>query len=94
VRLFGFEAKCASVRAINVNVEECVTDRERTLRERSERDVTERKRAEAQLRASLDAARRAEQERRRLLEHVIGAPVTALAASQFPPDCACGYSVG
>ena len=33
VRLFGFEAKCASVRAININVEECVTDRERTLRE-------------------------------------------------------------
>jgi allantoin racemase len=36
VRLFGFEAKCASVRAINVNVEECVTDRERTLRELTE----------------------------------------------------------
>jgi allantoin racemase len=33
VRYFGFEAKCASVRAINVNVEECVTDRDRTLRE-------------------------------------------------------------
>ena len=32
VRYYGFEAKCASVRAINVNVEECVTDRERTLR--------------------------------------------------------------
>jgi len=31
VRLFGFEAKCASVRAININVEECVTDREKTL---------------------------------------------------------------
>ena len=36
VRLFGFEAKCASVRAINVNVEECVTDRARTLRELTE----------------------------------------------------------
>jgi len=33
VRYYGFEAKCASVRAININVEECVTDRERTLRE-------------------------------------------------------------
>jgi allantoin racemase len=33
VRLYGFEAKCASVRAINVNVEECVTDRARTLGE-------------------------------------------------------------
>jgi allantoin racemase len=33
VRYYGFEAKCASVRAIDVNVEECVTDRERTLRE-------------------------------------------------------------
>jgi allantoin racemase len=33
VRLFGFEAKCASVRAININVEECVTDRDRTLAE-------------------------------------------------------------
>ena len=33
VRYYGFEAKCASVRAINVNVEACVTDRERTLRE-------------------------------------------------------------
>jgi allantoin racemase len=33
VRYFGFEAKCASVRAININVEECVTDRDRTLRE-------------------------------------------------------------
>jgi allantoin racemase len=31
VRYYGFEAKCASVRAINVNVEECVTERERTL---------------------------------------------------------------
>jgi allantoin racemase len=36
VRLYGFEAKCASVRAINVNVEECVTDRARTLRELTE----------------------------------------------------------
>jgi allantoin racemase len=33
VRVFGFEAKCASVRSININVEECVVDRERTLRE-------------------------------------------------------------
>jgi allantoin racemase len=33
VRYYGFEAKCASVRAINVNVEECVTNREKTLRE-------------------------------------------------------------
>jgi allantoin racemase len=33
VRYYGFEAKCASVRAININVEECVTDRDRTLRE-------------------------------------------------------------
>jgi allantoin racemase len=33
VRLFGFEAKCASVRAINVNVEECVTNRAETLRQ-------------------------------------------------------------
>src|SRR5215470_9011817 len=33
VRYFGFEAKCASVRAININVEECVIDRERTLGE-------------------------------------------------------------
>jgi len=32
-RLYGFEAKCASVRAINVNVEECVTNREKTLAE-------------------------------------------------------------
>jgi len=35
VRLFGFEAKCASVRAININVEECVTNREKTLAELS-----------------------------------------------------------
>ena len=33
VRYYGFEAKCASVRAINVNVEECVTNRDKTLRE-------------------------------------------------------------
>jgi allantoin racemase len=33
VRLYGFDAKCASVRAIDVNVEECVTDRARTLAE-------------------------------------------------------------
>jgi allantoin racemase len=33
VRLYGFEAKCASVRAINVNVEECVTNRDKTLAE-------------------------------------------------------------
>ncbi len=31
VRLYGFEAKCASVRAIDVNVEECVTERDKTL---------------------------------------------------------------
>ena len=31
VRLYGFEAKCASVRAIDVNVEECVTHRDKTL---------------------------------------------------------------
>jgi allantoin racemase len=36
VRLHGFEARCASVRAINVNVEQCVTDRERTLGELTE----------------------------------------------------------
>lgn len=33
VRACGLEARCASVRAIDVNVEQCVTDRERTLRE-------------------------------------------------------------
>ena len=33
VRLYGFEAKCASVRAININVEEAATDRARTLRD-------------------------------------------------------------
>ena len=33
VRLYGFEAKCVSVRAINVNVEECVTERDKTMRE-------------------------------------------------------------
>ena len=33
VRLYGFEAKCASVRAINVNVEACVTERDKTLHE-------------------------------------------------------------
>ena len=33
VRLYGFETKCASVRAINVNVEECVTNRAETLRQ-------------------------------------------------------------
>ena len=33
VRLYGFEAKCASVRAININVEECVTNREEGLRQ-------------------------------------------------------------
>lgn len=31
VRYYGFEAKCASVRAININVEECVTNREQAL---------------------------------------------------------------
>jgi allantoin racemase len=33
VRFYGFEAKCASVRAINVNVEECVTNRAQTMHE-------------------------------------------------------------
>ena len=33
VRLYGFEAKCASVRAINVNVERAVIEREETLRQ-------------------------------------------------------------
>ena len=43
------EAKCASVRAINVNVEQCVTDRERTLRELTEqiRGIVAEDRAEA-----------------------------------------------
>lgn len=36
VRLYGFETRCASVRAINVNVEECVTNREKTLAELKE----------------------------------------------------------
>jgi allantoin racemase len=35
VRVFGFEAKCASVRAININVEQCVTRREQALAELS-----------------------------------------------------------
>ena len=33
MRYFGFKAKCPSVRAINTNVEECVTDREQAVRE-------------------------------------------------------------
>ena len=33
VRYYGFEAKCASVRAININVEACVVERERALAE-------------------------------------------------------------
>lgn len=33
VRLFGFEAKCASVRSININVEDAARERERTLGE-------------------------------------------------------------
>jgi allantoin racemase len=35
VRLLGFESRCASVRAININVEACATDRDRTLAELS-----------------------------------------------------------
>ena len=31
VRLYGFEAKCASVRSIDINVERAAVDRERTL---------------------------------------------------------------
>lgn len=48
VRYYGFEAKCASVRAINVNVEECVTHREKTLRELTEqiRKIVSEDRAE------------------------------------------------
>lgn len=48
VRHFGLEARCASVRAINVNVEECVTDREKTLRELEEqvRRIVDEDRAE------------------------------------------------
>lgn len=40
VRLYGFEAKCASVRAININVEECVTNREEGLRQLKEQVET------------------------------------------------------
>lgn len=36
VRLYGFEHKCASVRGINVNVENCVTNRDSTLAELKE----------------------------------------------------------
>ncbi len=39
VRLYGFEAKCASVRAININVEECAVNRDKTLRELSDEIV-------------------------------------------------------
>lgn len=48
VRYYGFEAKCASVRAIDVNVEECVTNRDKTLRELSAeiRKIVEEDRAE------------------------------------------------
>src|SRR5216683_7327807 len=48
VRYYGFEAKCASVRAIDVNVEECVTHREKTLRELTEqiRKIVSEDRAE------------------------------------------------
>ena len=48
VRLYGFEAKCASVRAININVEECVIHRERTLAQLTAeiRKVVEEDRAE------------------------------------------------
>ena len=33
VRLYGFEHKCASVRAININVEQAAIEREKTLAE-------------------------------------------------------------
>jgi len=48
VRLFGFESRCASVRAININVEECVTNREKTLAELSAqiRTIVDEDRAE------------------------------------------------
>ena len=48
VRLYGFEAKCASVRAINVNVEECVTNRAQALGELTEqiRTIVNEDRAE------------------------------------------------
>ncbi|MBI2204244.1 MAG: aspartate/glutamate racemase family protein [Candidatus Rokubacteria bacterium] len=48
VRYYGFDAKCASVRAIDINVEECVTDRARTLRELSAeiRKIVDEDRAE------------------------------------------------
>ena len=36
VRYYGFEAKCASVRAININVEECAINRDKTLGELKE----------------------------------------------------------
>ncbi len=36
VRLYGFEAKCASVRAIDINVEDAARERERTLAELTE----------------------------------------------------------
>lgn len=48
VRLFGFEAKCASVRAINVNVERAAVERERTLSELTQQvlAIVEQDRAE------------------------------------------------
>jgi len=48
VRLYGFQDKCASVRAIDVNVEECVTNREKALSElRAQiRKIVEEDRAE------------------------------------------------
>src|SRR5215510_13268237 len=48
VRYYGFEAKCASVRAININVEACVTNREQALRELTEqiRTIVSEDRAE------------------------------------------------
>jgi allantoin racemase len=48
VRYFGFEAKCASVRAIDINVEECVTNRAQAMRELTEqiRSIVSEDRAE------------------------------------------------
>jgi allantoin racemase len=48
VRYYGFDAKCASVRAININVEACVTHRAQALRELTEqiRTIVSEDRAE------------------------------------------------
>ena len=87
VRLYGFESKCASVRAININVEEAATHRERTLRDLSVqvKELVSRDQAEVVILACAGLCGYDE-----ALSELSGVPVIDLGARRGQPPAQIG----